>query len=132
MMVGQVFYSFMEQIITHVFERDPEEVHVYEFDEMFEVFEKKGSFAFETDTQRLRAIDRWQKLQKKIGWTENDQASYQYIEKLSCGFAEKRLTVHELQMSLDCAKIKRLLCDHDTNKLQRFIDILEILSNYSV
>ena len=116
----------MKEIITHVFERVPQDVHVYQFDEMYEVFEaKEGSFAFETDSQRQRAINRWEEFKKVIGWTEQDQSSYKYIEQFEWGFAEKQLPVTELQESLDCAKIKCLFRNYDAEKLQRFIDMLK-------
>ena len=67
------------------------------------------------------------KLKKKIGWTEQDQSSYEYIEQFEWGYTEKRLPVKELQDSLDfCAKSKCLF-PYDIKTLQRFIDMLKKL-----
>ena len=102
--VGQIYHSLMEAIITHVFEKDPYTVAVFEFDEMYRAFERdlqEEEAVFETDAQRQRAIDRWEELKKKICWTEQDQSSYEYIEQFEWGYTEKRLPVKELQDSLD-------------------------------
>ncbi len=130
--VGQVYHSLIEEILTHVFERVPEEVHVYQFDEMYEVLEEKeGSFVFETDAQRQRAIERWEELKKVIGWTEKDQSLYKYIEQFQWGYTEKRLPVKELQDSLDYWAKSKCLFPYDITVLQRFIDMLKKLKEFS-
>ncbi len=129
--VGQVYYSLMEAIITHVFEKDPFTVAVFEFDEMFEAFEQdlqEEEAVFETDAQRQRAIDRWEELKKNIGWSEEkDQSLYKYIEQFQWGYTEKRLPVKELQDSLDCWAKSKCLFPYDITVLQRFIEMFKLI-----
>ena len=125
--VGQVYHSLMEAS-THVFEKDPYTVAVFEFDEMYEAFEQDltdEEAVFETDAQRQRAIDRWEELKKKICWTEKDQSLYKYTEQLRWGYTKKRLPVKELQDSLDCCAKSKCLFPYDIKTLQRFIDMLK-------
>ena len=125
--VGQIYHSLMKEIITHVFERVPEVVAVFQFDEMYDVFHEglEEGGVFETDAQRQRAIDRWEELKKKINWTENDQSLYEYVKRFKWGYTEKQLPVKDLQDSLDCCAKSKCLRPHDIKTLQRFIDMLE-------
>ena len=129
--VGQVYHSLMEAIITHVFEKDPFTVAVFEFDEMYEAFERdlqEEEAVFETDAQRQRAIDRWEELKKNIGWSEEkDQSLYKYIEQFQWGYTEKRLPVKELQDSLDCWAKSKCLFPYDITVLQRFIEMFKLI-----
>ena len=129
--VGQIYYTFQECVISKVFDGRP--VPVYTLEEMEEDFQDDyfghddSRGIFQNVEERDAAVKKWESLKEKIDWNEDDMDTLEYIERYEYGFVERRRTAKELRDALEMAKDHQWFGESVVSAFDRFVSMYEKL-----
>ena len=132
--VGQVYYTFQEAVMRHVF--GSLNVPVYTIQEMEEVFEEdyceaeedEDGTIFTSREDKAKAQERWDSLQQTLGWKGlEDLNALEYLERWRYGYTEPRYTPSELKEALCDAKESTWFGDKVIELFGRYIQMCKKL-----